>query len=111
MFNWIKNKINKKMSKEMHGCIIQNLNFVTMVETVQYVFGKDIEPTILQKVYEIKDLSEKIRDSKSPEDTFTPEENDILLELNKYCRNIWTNYFKKGAFEFDKEFSSEELKL
>ena len=28
MFNWVKNKIRKKMSTEQDGCIRQNLNFV-----------------------------------------------------------------------------------
>ena len=111
MFGWLKGKINKKINSEMQGCIIQNLNFVHMVEKAQYVFGEDIDPSILNKIYEIKDRSIQIRDSKNPEDNFSPEENDILLELNKYCRNLWTNYFRGSAMKFDSEFSTKELKL
>ena len=35
-------------------------------------------------------------------------ENEALLKINKYCRDVWTNYFKQSAMNFDKEFSSEE---
>ena len=32
MFKWLKDKINKKVSSEMNGCITQNLNFVYSLE-------------------------------------------------------------------------------
>ena len=37
MFKWLRGKINKKINHEMNGCIIQNLNFVTMIREEQYL--------------------------------------------------------------------------
>ena len=47
--------------------------------------------------------------TKKPGSNFTPVESDDLLAMNMHCRNIWTNFFKKKAFDFDKVFSSEEI--
>ena len=54
MFKWIKNRISKRINKEMDGCIIQNLNFVNMVETEEFVFNRNIDHDILNRIYEIK---------------------------------------------------------
>ena len=93
----------------MSGCIIQNLNFTLMVQAKKFVFKEEVDPEIWNKIMEIHEITENIKKSKIKDHYFTPEENDTLLELNKYCRNIWTNYFKRGAFEFDKEFSTKKL--
>ena len=53
--------------------------------------------------------TEQIDKSKKAGEDFTPKENDALLKMNKYCRDVWTGYFKQSAWDFDKEFSSEEL--
>lgn len=109
MFDWIKNKYNKKITTEMDSCIVQNLNFVNMVEEEQYVFNKNINNDILQKIKEIKKTTEFFDKNKNPGSNFTPKETNTLLELNSYCRNIWVNYFKKKPLDFDKVFSSDEL--
>ena len=111
MFKWLKKKVSKKISTEMGGCIIQNLNFVYMVEAKKFALKQEVDPDILNKIWEIKEKTEQIQNIKKPGDSFSPEENDILLEMNKYCRNIWTNYFNGSAFKFDKEFPTEELKV
>ncbi len=109
MFKWIKSKISKRINSEMDGCIIQNLNFINMVEMEQYVFKRNIEQNIMNRIYEIKEQTEKYDKIKKAGDNFTSKETDDLVEMNMHCRNIWTNYFNKKAFEFDKEFSSDEL--
>ncbi len=109
MFNWIKSKISKKINSEMDGCILQNLNFVNMVEKEQYIFKKNIDQTIMNRIYEIKEQTEKYDKIKKAGDNFTPKETDDLLEMNMHCRNIWKTYFNKTAFEFDKIFSSDDL--
>ena len=109
MFKWIKSKISKRVNSEMDGCIVQNLNFINMVEMEQYVFKRNIEQSIMNRIYEIKEQTEKYDKIKKAGDNFTPKETVDLLEMNMHCRNIWTNYFNKKAFEFDKEFSSDEL--
>ena len=109
MFSWIKSKISKKVNSEMDDCIVQNLNFVNMVEEEQYIFKRNIEQTIMDKIYEIKEQTEKYDKIKKVGDNFTSEETDDLLEMNMHCRNIWKNYFNKKAFEFDKVFSSDDL--
>ena len=111
MFKWLKGKVNKKIATEMNGCITQNLNFVYMVEAKKFALKQDVDPEIFNKILEIKEKTEQIHNIKKPGDALSPEENDILLELNKYCRNIWTNYFKGNAFKFDKEFPTEESKV
>ena len=109
MFKWIKNRISKRINKEMDGCIIQNLNFVNMVETEEFVFNRNIDHDILNRIYEIKEKTIEYDKTKLPGNNFKPNETDELLEMNMHCRNIWTNYFKKNAFDFDKVFSSDDL--
>jgi len=106
---WLKSKISRKINSEMDACIIQNINFANMVEEEKYVFNRDIDQNILQRIYEIKQKTEFYDKTKKPGSNFTPVESDDLLEMNTHCRNIWTNFFKKKAFDFDKVFSSEEI--
>jgi|TARA_B000000475_G_C15974343_1_gene438377 hypothetical protein len=109
MFNWIKSKISKKINSEMDGCILQNLNFVNMVEEEQYIFKRNIDQTIMNRIYEVKEQTKKYDKIKKAGDNFSPEETDDLLKMNMHCRNIWKNYFNKNAVEFDKVFSSDDL--
>ena len=60
MFKWLKDKVNKKMNNEMHNCIIQNLNFVYMVEARKYALKDNINEEVMSHVYMIKDQSENI---------------------------------------------------
>tara|TARA_B000000532_G_C18539315_1_gene264943 strand:+ start:53 stop:394 length:342 start_codon:yes stop_codon:yes gene_type:complete len=109
MFKWLKGKISKRINSEMDGCIIQNLNFVYSMEVSQYVFKRNFEQSIMNRIYEIKEQTEKYDKIKKAGDDFTPKETDDLLEMNMHCRNIWKNYLNKKASEFDKVFSSDEL--
>ena len=104
MFNWLKDKINKKMNDEMYNCITQNLNFVYMVEARKYALKEDISEEVMTHVYMIKDQSELIKNSKNEGDNFTNDENDLLLKLNMDCRKLWANYFNGSDMKFDKEF-------
>ena len=109
MLKWLKDKINKKMSKEMMGCITQNLNFAYAIEVQKYVFKDNIDKVIMNNIYSIKDQTEIIFFKKELNAEFTAEENDLLLRLNKDCRRIWANYFGKSNFKFDKEFPTNEI--
>ena len=64
MFKWLKDKVNKRMNKEMRNCITQNLNFVYMVEARKYALKDDINEEVMSHVYMIKDQSENIKKSK-----------------------------------------------
>ena len=110
MFKWLRGKINKKINHEMNGCVIQNLNFVSHIREEQYLFKREIDLDILNIVSVVEEKTKQIQLQKKDGDNFNPIENDTLLEMNKYCRNIWTNYFKCNALRFDKEFSTEKLK-
>jgi len=109
MFKWIKDKILKRTNSEMDGCIVQNLNFVNMVEEEQYVFKRNIDQNIMDQIYKIKDQTEKYDKIKNIDNNFTAKEIDDLLNMNMHCRNIWTNYFNKKTSDFDKVFSSNNL--
>ena len=109
MFTWIKNKISKKINSEMDRCIVQNLNFVNMIEKEEYIFKKNIDQSIMKRIYEIKEQTEKYDKVKQAGDNFTTKRSDDLLEMNMHCRNIWKNYFNKKPLEFDKVFSSDDL--
>ena len=109
IIKWFKSKISRKINSEMDACIIQNINFANMVEEEKYVFNRNIDQDILQRVYEIKQKTEFYDKIKKPGSNFTHLESDDLLEMNMHCRNIWTNFFNKKAFDFDKVFSSEEI--
>ena len=65
MFKWLKDKVNKRMNKEMRNCITQNLNFVYMVEARKYALKDDINEEVMSHVYMIKDQSENISDVQS----------------------------------------------
>ncbi len=93
----------------MDGCIVQNLNFVKMVEEEQYVFKSNIDQEIMRQIYKIKEKTEIYDKIKKVGENFTSKETDNLLEMNMQCRNIWTNYFHKKSLEFDKQFSSDEI--
>ena len=60
MLKWLKDKINKKVSKEMMGCITQNLNFTYAIEVQKYVFKDNIDEVIMNNIYSIKDQTEVI---------------------------------------------------
>ena len=83
MFKWLKDKINKKVSSEMNGCITQNLNFVYSLEVKKYVIKENISEDIMSHIYLIKDQTEKIKLTKNPDDDFSPDENDILMKSIK----------------------------
>ena len=108
MFKWLKDKFNKKVSSEMNGCITQNLNFVYSLEVKKYVIKENISEDIMSHIYLIKDQTEKIKLTKNPDDDFSPDENDILMKLNKDCRRIWANYLGGSNFKFDQEFPTNE---
>ena len=111
MFKWIKKKISQNINSEMDGCIIQNYNFIHMVQAKRFALHEDVDDDIFDNLLKILYSTEQIDKSKKPGDNFTPKENDILLEANKYCRNVWTNYFKQSAFSFDKEFPTNKLNV
>ena len=71
MFKWIKSKISKRINSEMDGCIIQNLNFINMVEMEQYVFKRNNEQSIMNRIYEIKEQTEKYDKIKKAGDRIT----------------------------------------
>ena len=95
----------------MNGCIVQNLNFVNMIEVEEYVFKRNIDNHILERIYEIKEKTGNYKKTKKIDSNFTPNETDDLLEMNMHCRNIWKNYFNKKPLEFDKEFSSDKIEI
>ena len=109
MFEWIKKKISRKINSEMDGCIIQNYNFIHMVQAKRFALHEDIDDEIFDSLSKVLYSTEQIDKSKKAGEDFTPKENDALLKMNKYCRDVWTGYFKQSAWDFDKEFSSEEL--
>ena len=109
MFDWIKGKLSKKINIEIDNCIIQNLNFVNMIEEEKFIFNRDIEQNILKKMTEIKKKTERYDQTKKPGNNFSQAETNELMEMNMYCRQVWKNFFKKKALDFDKVFSSNEL--
>ena len=111
MFKWIKDKILKNTNSEMDGCIVQNLNFVNMVEDEQYFFKRNIDQNIMDQIYKIKDQTAKYDKIKNIDNNFNAKETDDLLNMNMHCRNIWANYFNKKPFDFDKVFSSNDLDI
>ena len=71
MLKRIKDKILKRTNSEMDGCIVQNLNFVNMVEEEQYVFKRNIDQNIMDQIYKIKDQTEKYDKIKNINNNFT----------------------------------------
>ena len=49
MFEWIK-KINRKINSEMDGCIIQNYNFIHMVQAKRFALHEDIDDEIFDSL-------------------------------------------------------------
>ena len=60
MFKWLRGKINKKINHEMNGCIIQNLNFVTMIREEQYLIKREIDLDILNIVSVVEEKTKHI---------------------------------------------------
>ena len=88
---FIKSKISKRINSEMDGCIIQNLNFINMVEMEQYVFKRNIEQSIMNRIYEIKEQTEKYDKIKKAGDNFTPKETDDLFRTRQPINLMLTN--------------------
>ena len=97
MFNWVKNKIRKKMSTEQDGCIRQNLNFVNFSRSRD---SHQIE----NEIREVYEGTNEIKSRKKINEPLSPEDSARNLDLNMICRKIWANYYGGSNSKFDKEF-------
>ena len=83
MFEWIKKKISRKINSEMDGCIIQNYNFIHMVQAKRFALHEDIDDEIFDSLSKnVTGISMPFIDQKKP----GPISNDIVNNfLNNFC--------------------------
>mgnify|MGYP001031676242 FL=1 len=100
MFNWIKNKINKKIHKDQFIALVQCEKFLIYINSSTSGERGKLQPSLKSKEKIIENIKNKFYAG-----TAGAKETVELMKINKEFRNLYNKYFKFEGKSFHETFN------